>query len=500
MSKIKLKVLPAMMLAACTSFSLAEPPTHVEPTPRERAAELSSVPWMETIEKEIPPLAHPRGERWPMIMQHGVGTQILPADRIQMLLARGLTQHLGLDKGSIEAARALQEAGSPVIIMQGTAGNWPYSLAADSSAWAHQFDEGYHYKMAGPGPLGEWHGACPKMIGGWEALAEQIRDTLGAFRDAGVTVDAVWMDWEGDPYPWSQLFKQLEHCKRCREQLPAAVLEDKTQFWAYYWRLYQQLYGAYLAAPVREIFPQCSVTNWHIVYSTQTRPLFYFVDNRVMPPSIPPLFSATNPVAYGNDLFWHAEWRDEYPVDRRHVDQFYTHLLLRQISGDAANRLAYAHDVGSFPWVVRWCQLDGEKEERVPDMSREAYREALRHLWLRGIDGMQVFNAYTQDYEELALLELQDAVQAYDQILEHREFLEAGEVMNLEVPEAQDDGVFWSGLRLGERAVLRLSSQGEQAARVELEPWSGHRIELEAPTDGRTYLLGLIEGQVRVLE
>ncbi len=72
--------------------------------------------------------------------------------------------------------------------------------------------------------------------------------------------------------------------------------------------------------------------------------------------------------------------------------------------------------------------------------------------------------------------------------------------MNLEVPEVQDDGVFWSGLRLGDRAVLRLVSQGEKAAGITLEPWSGHRIELAAPTDGKTYLLGLVEGQVRVLE
>ena len=48
-----------------------------------------------------------------MIMWHGVGFAPLAADQIQMLLARGLTQHLRLDQGMIDAARALQEAGSP---------------------------------------------------------------------------------------------------------------------------------------------------------------------------------------------------------------------------------------------------------------------------------------------------------------------------------------------------------------------------------------------------
>ena len=54
-----------------------------------------------------------------MIMWHSVGFAPLASDQIQMLLARGLTQHLRLDKGMIDAAKALQEAGSPVIIHAG---------------------------------------------------------------------------------------------------------------------------------------------------------------------------------------------------------------------------------------------------------------------------------------------------------------------------------------------------------------------------------------------
>ncbi len=501
MRKIKRKVGPVMIIAAAFSAasSPAEPPDNVVPTPQERVEELDSMPWIEVIEKEIPPLKNKLGNRWPMIAWHSVGMEPLAKEQIHMLLDRGLTQHLRMDENMIAAAKALQEAGSPVIFMQGQAGSWPYSLAADSSRWAHQFDEGYHYEMAGRGALGAWHGACPLMIEGWEVMAGQIRDTLGAFRAAGVAVNAVWMDWEGDPYPWSHLFKQLEHCKRCREQLPPEVLADEHQYWAFYWRLYQQLYGAYLAGPVREIFPQCSITNWHIVYSTQTTPLHYFVDDRILPPGIPPLLTATNPVAYGNDQVWYSEWKEEYPLDRRHVDQFYMHNLLRQISGDAANRQVYAPEVGSFPWVVRWCRIVDSGEDGVPDMSREAYRESLRHMWMRGIDGMQVFNAYRKDYAEISLFELQDAVAVYDEILAHREFFAGGQAMNLKVPGPQDDGVLWSGLRLQDRAVLRLVSQGE-TARVALEPWPGSRIELEAPTEGRTYVLRLVGGQVEIIE
>ena len=62
------------------------------------------------------------------------------------------------------------------------------------------------------------------------------------------------------------------------------------------------------------------------------------------------------------------------------------------------------------------------------------------------------------------------------------------------------DHISWSGLRLEDRAVLRLVSQGEGAAQLELEPWPGSRIELEAPTGGRTYLVRKVGEKVEVIE
>ena len=154
MKKINRGILSALLAVAVCALALgADAPGRIEPTAPARTAHLTSTPWLEVVEKEVPLLQHSRADRWPMIMWHGVGFAPLAADQIQMLLARGLTQHLRLDQGMIDAAKALQEAGSPVIFMQGDAGAWPYSLAADSSAWAHQFDVGYHYKMAGRGAL-----------------------------------------------------------------------------------------------------------------------------------------------------------------------------------------------------------------------------------------------------------------------------------------------------------------------------------------------------------
>ncbi len=488
------------LLSITAAVVVADPAAHVDSTSRERAAEIMSLGWWQVVESEVPPLRNALGERWPMIMWHGPGSAPLEPEQVRFLLDRGLTQHVPLDTGYIEAATRLHAAGSKVIIMQGEAGNWPYSLAPDSSEWAHQFDEGYHYKDAGPGPLGEWQGACVLQHAGWAVLADNVRDTLTAFRTAGVMVDGVFMDWEGDPYPFINLFGQLAHCRRCREQLPPAVLTDKKAWWDYYWRAYMQLHGSYVAAPAREIFPQVAVTNWFVVYSSQNAPHPYFVDDRILPPLAPPMFSATNPVAYGNDLWFSKEWQNEWPLDRRHVDQFYMHNLLRGVSIDAVNRRAYGPEVMSFPWVTRFCPLKGESGNEMPDMSRSAYREALRHMWLRDIDGMQVFNAEWGGFEETWVWELQDAVSVYDEILAHGEFLEVGEAMNLEVPARQDDGVLWSGLRLSDRALVRAVSQGPESAQVEIPAWEDVRVTLEAPTAGATYLVERSSGAVVEVE
>ena len=479
-----------LVLLASTVPGAAEAPANVDPTPPERAQALAAMDWWEIVEAEVPPLAHELGDRWPMITWHGPGHAPLTPERIEFLLDRGITQHLTLDTTHVAAARALQAAGSKVILMQGRAGNWPYSLAADSAVWAHRFDEGYGYEDAGPGPLGQWHGACPLQHAGWSVLADQVRTTLAGFRDAGVTVDGMWMDWEGDPYPFNNLRGQLAHCERCRRQLPPAVLTDFTAWWEYYWRAYTQLHGAYVAAPAREVFPEIAVTNWFIVFSSRTDPLLYFVDDRVLPPLAPAMFSATNPVAYGNDAWFVREWdADAYVRDRRHVDQFYMHCLLRGISVDARNRAAYGPEVKSFPWVTRFCTLAGDPDNTIPDMSRSAYRESLRHMWLRDIDGMQLFNAHWQGYEENWIRELQDAVAVYDEVLAYSEFLAGGEALNLAVPGVQDDGVLWSGLRLDDRALIRALSQDEGPLSLEVEVWPDAAIVLEAPTAGATYLI-----------
>jgi len=473
-----------MLVVALARPATAEPPQYAHPCASPPPASFS---WLDEIRREIPALTHDRGDRWPMILWEAGPFDLQPPGVYKELLARGLTQHIHLDEKMIPTALALQNAGSPVIMMEGNGGQWPASLAGDPKVWAHQFDPGY-VPVAGP-----IH-ACPAITRGWAINAERIRATLQKFKDSGVTVNAVWMDWEGDPAGSDR--EQALHCPRCRATLPPGVLADEKSFSDYCWRRYVELNGAYLAAPVEEIFPGCSTTNWHTAVSSQARPLRNWL-NVAYCPVVPPLFTASNPVAYGNTVSWRL-WKPEFKFDRDHVDQFYTHLLLREVSDDAANRQVWAPGRTSVPWVCRWCPDD--ENPQIPIMTRERYREVLRHLWLRGICDMEVFNPVHKGFESMAVYEVQDAVEVYDEMLAYRDFLDHGSPLCLDVPNIQDDGVLWSGLRSGNRAVVRTFKQGGGKANVTIEPWPDKKIALEATPAGKTYLLILKDDQIHIAQ
>jgi hypothetical protein len=58
---------------------------------------------------------------------------------------------------------------------------------------------------------------------------------------------------------------------------------------------------------------------------------------------------------------------------------------------------------------------------------------------------------FTSDGLSTWLPELEDAVCIHDAMLPFHNFLDKGEILNFEVPHAQDEGVVWSGLLLGNR-------------------------------------------------
>lgn len=469
-----------LLVGACAPLAPVYPP--------EKPAEAPKVDWLAVLRDLVPPLKHERGGRWPLVLWSDPPAEELTPEAVRMLLARGIVPHIRLDKASIPLARILQEAGAPVIAVEGKGGNWPYSLAGDTVEWANRYPPGQEVKE-------EWRSLpSPMILKGWQVASDQLRDTLAAFKAAGIGLDAAWLDWEVEPHTAS--FKATVASPSSRALLPSSAAADPGVFARLRLHLWMGLVSAYAAGPIREAYPKASVTNWMAVLSSADHPVPTWTGHP-LPPTGPSLLTASNPTAYGVDLAFAAGWDDAWSLDRDHVDRFFLNVLLRQVSADGQNRWRTAPYMDSFPWVARWVRIldeekkgEGEKPPPIPAMSREAYREALRHLWLRAVDGMQVFNSATTSDAESAVTEVVDAAVVYDEMLGFRDFLERGEVLNLEYPGPEGDRALWSGLRLGDRALVRVfPAAGGEGEVLGVEAWPGEAVFLTFPPGGATYIV-----------
>jgi hypothetical protein len=434
-------------------------------------AEPASIPWNRWLLDCVPPLRNGRGDRWPLVFWHGPQWQGITDADLAAFAERGMVPVVRLDRDAIPQALRLQALGLPVIVLEGKRRNWPYDLAGEGDpVWLDE--PGVQVRQ--PDPL---------RLDLWAKGADEIRGVLRAFRDAGVQVDAAWLDYEGQPSV--QDYQTLLAAEQARSKLPQAALASPAAFYRYRRQLWLQLMSAYVAAPIREFYPAASVTNWIAMLSSPEVPVVSW-DNWPQPDLSASLFTATNPVAYGIDSAFWAVWPVEQQPDRGGVDRAYLHLLLRQPSVDAFQRTRKAPYLHAVPWVARWVRDLADRE--TPVMSRQAYREALRHLWLRGMAGMQVFNPLRRSHPAESLAEVQDAVAVYDEMLAQRELLDEGQVMNYAVPAPTAQGLLWSGLRNGQTAVVRLYPLGDQApAFLRLTVWTDQEVLLPVSEGGSSY-------------
>lgn len=433
----------------------------------------------------LPPLQHSRGNRWPLVLWDDGGSPagLAPAT-VQKLLARGIVPHVRLSRDWIPVARAIQAAGAPVVVLEGRAGVWPYDLEPD---WA------LRYPLELEPPQAWRDQPAPYKLAGWAKAARQLRQVLEAFRAAGIRVDAVWLDYENQPSTLS--YAAVKASPEAVSVLPAAAMSSEQAFRDYRRQLWLQLLSAYVAGPTRELYPDASVSNWAYTLSSDAAPILSWHNWR-HPPVSATLFTHTEPIAYGIDTAFQAVWHGDAPRSQARVDAIYLHILLRQVSADAWNRRRTAPYLGAVAWVARW--VADHPDWGTPVMSRTAYREALRQLWLRGLDAMQVFNPQREGHPEMTLAEVQDAAAVYDEMLAYRELLDHGEVMSYRVPAPDEPGVLWSGLREGDRAVVRVLRLPGGPDQVELEAWPGIRISLPADAAGATYLLSRDPANLKV--
>lgn len=243
------------------------------------------------ILKKVPILKHDNTGRFPMIAievfrldkddkSWEEGKPFSP-ETIRELKKRGLTQWIPPDEKYIPFALALQKEGAGVIMMQGQAFNGPPDQVQSSM---HQLPKDYK-KLERPGQQPVF--PCPLVLDGWVLTQQQIRNTFGKFKAAGVKVDAVWLDWEIEPMTGDAQWDEVKNCTRCRQQFPPMVLADRKLYLQFIkqWRV--QLLSAYIVAPILESYPNISVTNWEEIISTPQYPTPNWAGPYTWPPCIP---------------------------------------------------------------------------------------------------------------------------------------------------------------------------------------------------------------------
>lgn len=203
------------------------------------------------------------------------------------------------------------------------------------------------------------------------------------------------------------------------------------------------------------------------------------------------------PSAYANTSDLPRAFKDR-PITQAAADLYYFQRLLEIVSRASEKVIPGKR---SMPYLSRFVTDNPDETYRFP-MSQDVYRELVRHVWLRGADGLYLFNlGYPTTPQTVTAAfsfeSVEDARSVTDELLAHREFLDQGVPMTFAVPKSVEAEAAWSGRRLpGGRCLVRAVSLGKDDARVRVAVADGLTVDLDAPQAGATYLVSAT-GQVR---
>ncbi len=444
------------------------------------------VKWdMESFCRIVQPFRHELKGRMPMMLWNVP----LPRDNklvemrkdgslpkaIEQLAARGIvpTVEMGWEwtpEGAMAMAKTLQEAGRPVNILlprvdlvEGTAyADCPIQVEGPDASRGGQNRKWPCLALARPEKTAAW-----------------LREQLQPFKDAGIKVAGLWFDDECLPHPWNGCWEAMRSTEECRKAFPPGVLDSFAAFRKWADPLKSELLTKG-TAPVREMFPGIRIGEYGDLFSGTDA--HFGLD-------------AQMPSAYANTVDLPRVFRDQ-PITQETVDRFYFTNLLAIIS--AANR-SLAPGKLSLPYLSQYVP-DNNDPKYLFAMSDGPYRELVRQIFLRGTNSLYLFNlGYPGSpvTAEFSFRSIENVRAVYDDLLDHREFLDKGVPMNFDGPT--EAGIVWSGLRLKDRCLVRVATLGKAPGTVSVPAFPGVTKELAVPAEGATYLL-VANGRVQTLK
>lgn len=434
------------------------------------------------------PLEAPRGDRlglfiWPA---HRLGTtdEDATTEALRQLDARGMVaiaswkpnDRAALDE-ALRLGRLQKRAGFPITV-NATASTYGFFNGDPETAHVdiegrRFFDGSFHTQRK----MG-----CPFAIDHriWE-MAGRIRDAVRAYREAGLTIDFIYADWEVDgPIEWNGAWESSKRCARCRRNVPD--IADFSAFQAALRKKRAELLKKMLSEPVLEVFPEALVGNYGVYPHDGHRYWYdYFEDDAGTPiRDWYPEFAETGltvamPVTYP----WYRgyAWYDFESSDYR---WFYNMLL---VGTNAAKSTPPEIPIVTF---VHWHTTEPPPSPNpgVKQLSAGRFQQLLWHLLLRGHDAFFSWSPREEALEESRLVH-----DVYRESHAYREFLLEGEPVTFEVPPRP--GPVVSALRRGRQLLVLRSDFDDRDDPVLLEV-DGARVEV-GRTDGRPRIIALTD-------
>lgn len=401
---------------------------------------------------------------------------------VQQLVERGIVPIIRVFEGQNPAgglalAAILAEANQPIYLLIPQGDFLERHAWKQSKVWTHGSDARLR------GRLRRWPCLPTAQT---SSGAKSIQHLLKPFQNAEVS--GVFSDFEGLPNPYNGIYTAQKNSVNCSGLYPHGTLGNFNSFVHYTFNLKNRLLSDMLAEPVLAFFPDALVGNYKSYESSKETP-FYDESGTARPPCQLDRLNVMMPKAYANNgyLRHYIRWWANPNQDK--VDWIHLAVQIRIISSASQNKNPRTSLV---PFISRKV-VKGKNLSQWASISSGFYRELVRHVLLRGVDGLYLFNAgpkagvtATESFESV-----EDARAVYDELLAYPRFLQFGEPMNLKWPRPDHPEIVWSGLRLADRCLIRTFAPKDGLDQIKIRPWPNRPIEVtvSASDEGQTAII-----------
>ena len=437
-----------------------------------------------TLDKMVKPLHNPLGQNAPFILWGApspAGDVLVDQQNgtlqayIDQLGARGMVPSIPVGPGyyppyEIAYGQALEAANLPVYVVV------PKLDVLSSNAYQNATVFGTYTDPSGT----VYKYPCLPLADG-SIGAAWTEQQLAPLQQAGIHVNGVFFDDEGPPDPWpTGMYESQKDDPTVASYYPAGALDSFESFFQYTYQLRSTLESQIMADPVHQMFPGAVVGDFN-AYQSSAAVAYTDIQGTQFPPRDLGTVDVMMPGLYSQYVMLQKEAPPAKPNQKWADATLFSRWLTT-----ASTALSNRGNKQFIPFVSSDVPGLWNTAGMNFMMSRAAYRETLRHLWLRGANDMFLFNGTATPTASLQMMD--DSRAAYNGLLAYRNFLSQGTPMNV-TPPASSAAPIWSGLRLGNQALVRTFSPSGKAAKVTIEAFTGVKVTLPAPAAGAGFLI-----------